>query len=98
MIEALESGQVFVNRPGPEENTGFHAGWCKSGIGGDDGLHGYELYSCTKTVYMSWDVSKCQLVTHLRRWSLLIPTIGAERGHCGRCGPLTQPGDMLARS
>jgi len=58
MIDALESGEVFVNRPGPEENTGFHAGWGKSGIGGDDGLHGYELYSRRKTVYMSWDVSK----------------------------------------
>ncbi|WBU37478.1 aldehyde dehydrogenase family protein [Homoserinibacter sp. YIM 151385] len=54
MTAALESGEVFVNRGGPEEVVGFHAGWGESGLGGDDGTHGFELYSRRKTVYASW--------------------------------------------
>lgn len=52
--EAIRSGEVFINREGPEEQNGFHAGWGLSGIGGDDGTHGYDLYTRTKTVYVAW--------------------------------------------
>lgn len=55
MSDALASGEVFINRAGPEEPNGFHAGWGESGIGGDDGLHGYQLYTRTKTVYAAWN-------------------------------------------
>lgn len=51
---AIRSGEVFINREGPEEQNGFHAGWGLSGIGGDDGTHGYALYTRTKTVYAAW--------------------------------------------
>ena len=54
MADGIQSGEVFLNRAGPEEPNGFHAGWGESGIGGDDGLHGYRLYTRTKTVYASW--------------------------------------------
>lgn len=54
MADSLRSGEVFLNRAGPEEPNGFHAGWGESGIGGDDGLHGYQLYTRTKTVYAAW--------------------------------------------
>jgi len=55
MTTELRSGEVFVNRGGPEEVVGFHAGWGESGLGGDDGIHGFEIYSRRKTVYASWE-------------------------------------------
>lgn len=51
---ALRSGELFVNRGGPEEVGGFHSGWGASGLGGDDGTHGFEIYSRRQTVYLSW--------------------------------------------
>ena len=54
MLDSLDSGEVFVNRVGPEEVNGFHNGWGNSGLGGDDGLHGFGLYSRRKAVYVSW--------------------------------------------
>ena len=51
---AIRSGELFVNRGGPEEVIGFHSGWGLSGLGGDDGTHGFELYSRRQTVYLSW--------------------------------------------
>ena len=52
--DALEYGEVYINRYGPEEVNGFHAGWKLSGIGGDDGEHGYQLYVKQKTVYVNY--------------------------------------------
>lgn len=52
--DQLEYGEVYINRYGPEELNGFHAGWKLSGIGGDDGEHGYQLYVKHKTIYMSY--------------------------------------------
>lgn len=54
MTKAINSGEVFVNRSGPEEVGGFHSGWGESGIGGDDGTLGFSMYSRRKTVYVSW--------------------------------------------
>ncbi|KAA9148939.1 aldehyde dehydrogenase family protein [Microbacterium lushaniae] len=54
MTRAVRSGEIFINRPGPEEPSGFHGGWGSSGLGGDDGTHGLELYSRKQTVYVSW--------------------------------------------
>lgn len=57
MSHALQSGEVFINRGGPEDVNGFHGGWGESGLGGDDGLHGLELYRRKKTVYAAWSES-----------------------------------------
>lgn len=52
---AVRSGEVFVNRTGPEEVNGFHSGWGESGLGGDDGTHGLSIYTRTQTVYAGWE-------------------------------------------
>ena len=54
MVRALESGEVFVNRAGSEDVAGYHAGVKQSGLGGDDGPHGFEAYWRKKTVYVRW--------------------------------------------
>jgi lactaldehyde dehydrogenase/glycolaldehyde dehydrogenase len=50
----LEFGEVYVNKIGPEEVQGFHTGWKLSGLGGDDGVHGFERYTRRKTVYTDY--------------------------------------------
>lgn len=51
----VEFGELYVNRKhGGEAYHGFHAGWKKSGIGGDDGKHGFEEFLQTRTVYMDY--------------------------------------------
>lgn len=50
----LEFGEVYINRIGPEEVQGFHTGWKLSGLGGDDGQHGFERYTRRKTVYLDY--------------------------------------------
>ncbi|KYK00121.1 aldehyde dehydrogenase family protein [Microbacterium sp. CH1] len=50
----LAFGEVYVNRVGPEEVAGFHTGWKMSGLGGDDGHHGFERYTQRKTVYVDY--------------------------------------------
>lgn len=50
----LEFGEVYINRIGPEEVGGFHTGWKLSGMGGDDGQHGFERYTHRKTVYVDY--------------------------------------------
>ncbi|MFV0426797.1 MAG: aldehyde dehydrogenase family protein [Beutenbergiaceae bacterium] len=54
MSAGIASGEVFVNRAGPEEVNGFHAGWGRSGLGGDDGTNGLKTYTRTKAVYVDW--------------------------------------------
>lgn len=51
-VNELEFGEVFVNRVGPEAVSAHHAGFRLSGIGGDDGRHGFEAYMRKKTVYL----------------------------------------------
>lgn len=50
----LSFGEVYVNRVGPEEVNGFHAGFHESGLGGDDGAHGLDGYFRKQTVYMRY--------------------------------------------
>jgi lactaldehyde dehydrogenase/glycolaldehyde dehydrogenase len=50
----LECGEVYVNRQQGEAYQGFHAGWKQSGIGGDDGKHGFEEFTQLKTVYLKY--------------------------------------------
>ncbi|MDQ0867493.1 aldehyde dehydrogenase [Arthrobacter globiformis] len=50
----LEFGEVYINKIGPEEVQGYHTGWKLSGMGGDDGQHGFERYTRRKTVYLDY--------------------------------------------
>jgi lactaldehyde dehydrogenase/glycolaldehyde dehydrogenase len=53
-VTDIDFGEVFVNRVGPESLQGFHVGYRESGLGGDDGLHGLEIYLRKKTVYVNY--------------------------------------------
>ncbi|GAA3639255.1 aldehyde dehydrogenase family protein [Microbacterium awajiense] len=53
-LDDLEFGETYVNKAGPERPQGFHTGWKASGIGGDDGPHGYERYVRRKTAYVGY--------------------------------------------
>ncbi len=53
-LDDLEFGEIYVNKAGPERPQGFHTGWKDSGLGGDDGVHGYERYVRRKTAYIGY--------------------------------------------
>ncbi len=36
----IEAGEIYINRTPSDPYQGFHAGWKRSGLGGDDGKHG----------------------------------------------------------
>jgi lactaldehyde dehydrogenase/glycolaldehyde dehydrogenase len=55
-VRQIESGELYVNRVGPESLQGFHLGYGDSGVGGDDGMHGLEAYLRKKTVYLNYGV------------------------------------------
>lgn len=50
----LEVGELYVNRRNGELLNGYHAGIKLSGVGGEDGKHGLDLYSQKKTVYLNY--------------------------------------------
>ena len=53
-VRDIDFGELYVNRIGPESLQGFHVGYRQSGVGGDDGSHGLELYLKKKTVYVNY--------------------------------------------
>lgn len=53
-VQAIRFGEVYINKIGPEQLQGFHAGYGLSGQGGDDGVHGLDHYSRHKTVYINY--------------------------------------------
>ncbi len=53
-VQAVRFGEVYINKIGPEQFQGFHAGYGLSGMGGDDGHHGYDHYFRKKTVYVNY--------------------------------------------
>jgi len=53
-VRAVRFGEIYINKIGPEQFQGFHTGYGLSGMGGDDGRHGFEHYSRKKTVYISY--------------------------------------------
>jgi len=57
-INSLKYGETYVNREHFEAIQGFHAGWRKSGIGGDDGKHGFYEFLKTHIVYLQYDLGK----------------------------------------
>ncbi len=54
----IKFGETYINRENFEAMQGFHAGWRKSGIGGDDGKHGIEEFTNTHVVYIQYDRHK----------------------------------------
>ncbi|MGC9175424.1 MAG: aldehyde dehydrogenase [Thermoprotei archaeon] len=51
----LKFGETYINREHWEAIQGFHAGWRRSGIGGDDGKHGFEEFFNTHIVYLQYN-------------------------------------------
>ena len=47
----LHFGEIYINRASGESPHGFHTGFRKSGLGGEDGQHGIEGYMRKKTMY-----------------------------------------------
>ncbi|GAL27839.1 aldehyde dehydrogenase [Vibrio variabilis] len=53
-LQRLEVGTVFVNKQIVGYVQGYHSGHKRSGIGGEDGIHGIENYLQKRTVYWSY--------------------------------------------
>lgn len=49
-VRDVDSGELYINRIGPESLQGFHVGYRQS----DDGNAGLEIYLKKKTVYMNY--------------------------------------------
>ncbi len=50
----LNFGEIYCNRSNGEQVQGFHSGWGLSGLGGEDGKHGFDGYLRKKTMYFNW--------------------------------------------
>lgn len=50
----LKFGETYINRENGEEMQGFHSGWRKSGLGGDDGKHGLYEFLNSHVVYIKY--------------------------------------------
>jgi lactaldehyde dehydrogenase/glycolaldehyde dehydrogenase len=53
-VNELHFGEIYVNRPSGESPHGFHTGYRKSGLGGEDGQHGIEGFMRKKTLYNNY--------------------------------------------
>jgi len=54
LTNELNFGEIYFNRTNGELVQGFHGGWGLSGIGGEDGKHGFDGYLRKKTMYVNW--------------------------------------------
>ncbi|AGZ25313.1 MULTISPECIES: aldehyde dehydrogenase [Staphylococcus] len=52
--ERLKFGEVYANCEAEEVVNGYHAGWRESGLGGADGIHGFEEYYNTTVSYIRY--------------------------------------------
>lgn len=50
----LNCGEIYCNRANGEQVQGFHSGWGRSGLGGEDGKYGFDGYLKKKTMYLNW--------------------------------------------
>ena len=50
----IESGELYINRTPADPYQGYHAGWKRSGLGGDDGKHGMLEFTQTRLVVMKY--------------------------------------------
>ena len=48
----IQAGEIYLNRMPADPYQGFHAGWKRSGLGGDDGKHGMLEFTQTRLVVM----------------------------------------------
>ena len=55
VTETLKFGEVYANCEAEEVVNGYHAGWRESGLGGADGIHGFEEYYNTTVSYIRYD-------------------------------------------
>ena len=53
-IKRLETGTIFLNSGITGLVNGYHNGHKLSGLGGEDGVHGFEGYMQKRTVYMAY--------------------------------------------
>ncbi len=51
----LEFGEIYINRENGELINGFHNGYKKSGLGGEDGKYGLEGYLQKKMIYVNYN-------------------------------------------
>jgi lactaldehyde dehydrogenase/glycolaldehyde dehydrogenase len=51
---AIEAGELYINRTPADPYQGYHAGWKRSGLGGDDGKHGMLAFTQTRLVVMNY--------------------------------------------
>jgi lactaldehyde dehydrogenase/glycolaldehyde dehydrogenase len=54
VANCIEAGELYVNRTPSDPYQGFHAGWKRSGLGGDDGKHGMLEFTQTRLVVMKY--------------------------------------------
>ena len=52
--ERLKFGEVYANCEAEEVVNGYHAGWRESGLGGADGIHGFEEYYNSTVSYIRY--------------------------------------------
>jgi lactaldehyde dehydrogenase/glycolaldehyde dehydrogenase len=50
----IEAGELYINRIPADPYQGYHAGWKRSGLGGDDGKHGMLEFTQTRLVVMKY--------------------------------------------
>ncbi|CAG0906175.1 unnamed protein product, partial [Darwinula stevensoni] len=50
----IEAGELYINRIPADPYQGYHAGWKRSGLGGDDGKHGMLEFTQTRLVVMPY--------------------------------------------
>lgn len=50
----IEAGELYINRTPADPYQGYHAGWKRSGLGGDDGKHGMLEFTQTRLVVMKF--------------------------------------------
>jgi lactaldehyde dehydrogenase/glycolaldehyde dehydrogenase len=54
VANVIEAGELYVNRTPADPYQGYHAGWKRSGLGGDDGKHGMLEFTQTRLVVMKY--------------------------------------------
>ncbi len=54
MANNIEAGEVYINRTPADPYQGYHAGWKRSGLGGDDGKHGMLEFTQTRLVVQKY--------------------------------------------
>ncbi|MFR0691395.1 aldehyde dehydrogenase [Enterobacterales bacterium AE_CKDN230030158-1A_HGKHYDSX7] len=50
----IEAGEIYINRTPADPYQGYHAGWKRSGLGGDDGKHGMLEFTQTRLVVLKF--------------------------------------------